>query len=110
MTAQLAGVFSLVSSHVSVLGESVSKTIASAGASTTGGDDNRGRSISHSNGIAGGGGGPLIAPETIDAYKQTVATGWSNLATGAVGLWSKSLEVVQAITKPPDEDDVSVLV
>ena len=87
-----------------MLGESVSKSIS--GSTTTGGNDNQGRSISSSNGSATG--GPLIAPQTIDAYKQTVATGWSNIATGAVGLWSKSLEVVQAITKPPDEDDVSI--
>jgi hypothetical protein len=88
VTAQLAGVFSLVSSSVAVLGESVSKSI---GAST--------EQQSSSGGV--------LAPETIDAYKQSVSAGWSNLATGAVGLWSKSLEVVQAITKPPDDDDVS---
>lgn len=94
MGAQIAGVFSLVSSSVVTLSESVTRSI------TTSADNANG-------GSGGTGAAPLIAPETIDAYKQTVVTGWSNLATGAVGLWSKTLEVAREITKPPDEDDVS---
>ena len=51
-----------------ILGESVSKTIGSSTSSST--DENGKYSNTNTNNNK-----PLIPPETIDAYKSTVATG-----------------------------------
>lgn len=93
VTAQLADAsqkaLSFMSTSFSVLSEHVTKTVAT---------DPKAQSTGEAKAA------PIIAPETIDAYKQHIATGWSALSTQAVGLWAKATEVVQAIAEPVDEE------
>jgi len=102
VTAQLADAsqkaLSFMSASFSALGEQVSKTVAAEPTSKS----NQQTTTDESKAAAAA--APIIAPETIDAYKQHISLGWSALSTQAVGLWAKATEVVQAITEPVDEE------